>query len=100
MSVLEILASRKIVSLPDGRTRELSLCVADALCMLVREGGELGELELQTYRRENGDVGQRRVMPATWLPRLQRAAEVGAFERLSIDEIVVRILGPAPGAEA
>lgn len=76
-----------------GKGDALSRQVSDALMLLIREGGELGELE----RREIADPhsGERRTVkctPEAWLCRLAKAAEVGAFTRHSPAAIAHRIL--------
>lgn len=73
-----------------------ALDVASATCLLVTKGAELGELETITAADPGGDLREIRVMPIAWLDRLDRAIEVGAFERLEVPEIVDRILGPPP----
>lgn len=70
--------------------------IAAALCQLVVEGGELGELELRQVIGVDGEKREIRVPPAIWFERLAAAAEAGAFERLEIKQIVDRILTPPP----
>lgn len=76
-----------------GRGGRLSQQVSEALIMLIRHGGELGELE----QREIVDPhsGERRTVkavPSSWPRRLAKAVEVGAFAKKTPQEIVQRIL--------
>lgn len=76
----------------------LGIAVADVVCRLVVDGKTLGELRDVTYRGPDGRPREGRVVPAEWFIRLNRAIEVGAFERLTVKEIVARILQPPPAA--
>lgn len=73
----------------------LGTAVADVICRLAVDGAELGELREVTVRGPDGRPRQGHVVPSEWLARLNRAIEVGAFERLSVDDIVARILQPS-----
>ena len=68
--------------------------LASAICRLVIEGAELGALEDREILQADGSTRTVRIIPRQWLERLQRAVNVGAFERLSLDQIVERILLP------
>lgn len=71
-----------------------ALDVADAICGLVINGGKLGELDECQIRDAAGNSRAIKTMPRPWIDRVARAIEVGAFERLSADAIVERILTP------
>lgn len=64
------------------------------ICDLIVQGAELGALEDRELRLADGSTRTIRIIPRIWLERLQRAVNVGAFDRLTIDEIVQRILLP------
>jgi hypothetical protein len=69
--------------------------LAQAICRLVWDGSELGALEEKEIVGADGEpVRTVKLIPKIWLERLHRAVEVGAFERLSVDQIVERILAP------
>lgn len=78
------------------------VAVADVICGLVTEGAILGELrEVAICGADGlpalGDDGEPRTcrtIPLEWLQRLARAIEVGAFDRLTSQQIVARILLP------
>lgn len=78
----------------------LGMAVADIVCRLVVDGKMLGELRDVTYRGPDGRPREGLVVPPEWFIRLNRAIEVGAFERLSVKEIVARILQPPPAASS
>lgn len=76
-----------------GAGGELSLQISDALMHLIRDGGELGELDQQEIIDPNS--GERRMVkcvPPAWLRRLAKAAEVGAFDRYTPQDVARRIL--------
>lgn len=66
--------------------------IAEALCLLVIKGKELGALEAREVIGIDGARREIRVPPAIWFERLAAAADVGAFERLEVKAIVDRIL--------
>jgi hypothetical protein len=69
--------------------------LAQAICKLVKNGSELGALEEREIFDADGVLLRTiKLIPKIWLERLHRAVEVGAFERLSVNEIVDRILAP------
>lgn len=76
-----------------------SLDLATAICRLIIEGAELGALEDRELVAPDGSTRMIRIIPKAWLERLQRAVNVGAFERLTVAEIVERILLPPPPSE-
>lgn len=82
-----------------GRDREQGPLVGEALVQLVVLGGALGELEVCPRPLAGGGVIMGKQLPQGWLRRLVRAYEVGAFDRLGVDEIVARIMQP-PEASA
>lgn len=73
-----------------------ALGIADAISLLVKDGAELGALEVYQVADAEAHGGRRecRRVPQIWLERLGRAAERGAFERMTIKQIVDRILLP------
>jgi hypothetical protein len=73
---------------------ERASCLASAICRLVREGAELGALEDRELMAPDGSTRTVRIIPRLWLERLKRAVNVGAFERLTVEQIVTRILLP------
>jgi len=74
--------------------------LAEALCLLVIEGGKLGELERREVIGVDGERRDIRLPPAIWFERLAAAAETGAFERLEVKQIVERILLPPDQAQS
>lgn len=84
-----------------GRSGERAHKLADAICRLVKEGAEAGELEETAVLDAAGTRRMIKRFPQVWLHRLQLAAERGAFERYSVEEITARILStPAQQVEA
>lgn len=81
-----------IKTLAAGGPRGAAL--ADAITGLIVEGAELGELQEVVIRNPDGQPRTVRTMPPEWLDRLTRAIDVGAFERMSAQQIVARILLP------
>lgn len=75
-----------------SQNNPVALFAAQAFTALVVEGGKLGELERRTIIGRDGNPREVLVPPAEWSRRVARAAEVGAFERKSVDEIVAHIL--------
>jgi uncharacterized protein involved in type VI secretion and phage assembly len=71
-----------------------ALDLASVICRLVTEGAELGALEDLELQLADGSTKTIRIIPRQWLERLQRAVNVGAFERLTVEQIVERILLP------
>lgn len=96
MSVPSILKLMGTMAGDDPRAND----VATAICDLVVEGGKLGELDVQTLIGPDGQTREFKVLPLQWLDRLCRAVEVGAFDRLTVKEIVERILVPLPASES
>lgn len=83
-----------------SRKHPHGVAVADVICGLIVEGAELGELREVVIRGTDGAPRVVRTMPPEWLERLARALEVRAFDRLSPQDIVARILQPPlPQAE-
>lgn len=76
---------------------ERAVAIDAVLCGLIIEGGKLGELEPDAAIGVDGDWREIRLPPRIWLDRLARAIEVGAFDRLTVKDIVERILVPLPG---
>jgi hypothetical protein len=76
-----------------GRGGKLSQQVSDALMALIREGGQLGELEEHTVHIP-GEEEPRAVkrVPESWLRRLEKAVDVGAFAKRGPDYVVQTIL--------
>jgi dTDP-glucose pyrophosphorylase len=72
--------------------------IADVICRLIKDGRDLGSLEIARVRSIDGVVRECIVMPSEWVPRLARAVEVGAFERMEVKDIVARILMPLESA--
>lgn len=70
--------------------------VAAVICRLVTDGAQLGALEPYEIVDPDAPDGVRTVrgIPRVWLDRLGRAVEVGAFDRLTVEAIVERILAP------
>jgi hypothetical protein len=68
--------------------------LATAICRLIIEGAELGALEDRELVLADGSTRTVKIIPLQWLERLQRAVNVGAFERLTVAQIVERILLP------
>lgn len=79
-----------------SRGGERADALACVICRLVTDGAQLGALEPYEIVDPNEPAGVRTVrgIPRIWLERLGRAVEVGAFERLTVDVIVDRILAP------
>lgn len=75
-----------------GRGDERAHKLADAICRLVTEGAEAGELEETVVLDADGTRRTIKRFPQAWLHRLQLAAERGAFDRYSVQEITARIL--------
>lgn len=67
--------------------------VASVICGLIKKGVALGELVERQYL-DRGEILVERIPPADWFDRLSRAIDVRAFDRLTVDEIVDRILMP------
>lgn len=82
-----------------GRGDELSWQVSEAIMLLVREGGALGELETRMATGPDGATREIKRFPPLWLRRLERAATAGQFARRSVREIVDTILTTAPPAD-
>jgi hypothetical protein len=72
--------------------------LASVVCRLVTEGAELGALEERRIVGADGVLIRTvRLIPKLWLERLDHAVDVGALERMSVGDIVDRILGsPLP----
>jgi hypothetical protein len=72
--------------------------LASVVCRLVTEGAELGALEERQIIGADGVLVRTvKLIPRVWLERLDRAVDVGALERMSVTDIVDRILGmPLP----
>lgn len=68
-----------------------------ALCRLIKDGAEMGKLEGREILDVDGTRRTIKVPPRIWLERLDRALQVGAFDRLSVKDIVSRILVPPGG---
>ena len=84
--------------LGDADDAKTAVKVADAICRLVVDGADLGEL----VEREVTDQGVPRVsltLPDGWFTRLANAVDRGAVERLPVRKIVERILLPLAAAE-
>lgn len=75
-----------------ARPTPLAMKVADAICALVIDGVMLGALDHVDGMRPDGAPITGAAMPKQWLARLEKAVVVGAFERLTVSEIVTRIL--------
>jgi hypothetical protein len=71
--------------------------LATAICRLIIEGAARGALEDRELVAPDGSTRTVKIIPLQWLERLQRAVNVGAFERLTVDQIVQRILLPIDG---
>jgi hypothetical protein len=87
-------ASSVLKTLSAGGTRATGL--ADAITALVKNGSDLGALEDVLLRLPDGTTKTIRIFPRIWLERLQRAVNLGAFEKLTVDQIVDRVLLPPP----
>jgi hypothetical protein len=79
--------------------------LASVITGLITEGAILGALDPIEVRQLDGSLKPRSAFPREWLERIQRALDVGAFERLTVKQIVEKILMPplpasADGAEA
>lgn len=62
---------------------------------LVKDAGELGELEQYQYLDRDGKLMTGRKFPPRWIGRLSTAIEKGVFAHLSIDAIVeIMLIGP------
>jgi hypothetical protein len=73
---------------------------ADVLTGLILQGAALGELEARDVEA-CGVAKTVRAIPHLWMQRLDRAAELGAFDRLTRQQIIDRILSsPASAAAA
>lgn len=68
--------------------------VASVICGLIVQGHALGEMVDREYRDHFGTIRTEKVPPKLWFDRLERAINVGAFNRLTVIEIVDRILLP------
>ncbi len=69
------------------------------LSKLIVTGAELGALEPSAAIGIDGDWREIKLPPRIWLDRICKAVEVGAFDRLPLDDIVERILLPPLPAE-
>lgn len=78
----------------------LAMALADSITGLVIEGAQLGELQEVVITGPDGEPRTVRTMPPEWLHRLVRAIEVGAFDRMSAQQVVARILMPPLPAAA
>lgn len=83
----------RIDRLPADRAVQLD----QAICLLIKRGAEFGELEQREILDAAGARRMINVPPLIWFERLDRALQVGAFDRMPVKEIVDRILLP-PGA--
>jgi hypothetical protein len=77
-----------------------SLEVAEAVRLLCVQGAELGELEIITVRGRDGVPREIKVLPDRWLARVVKAADVGAFDRMSVHDVVHRIMTTDEGVAA
>lgn len=84
------------IALLTRSTAERVVKIDAVLCLLIKQGAELGELETVTVLRHEGGRREIKLPPRIWFDRIVRAAAVGAFDRLSVKEIADRILAPAP----
>ena len=82
-----------LLTLMAGKGKLAEDC-ATAICNLVMQGAELGALDEIELIGPDGTVRIVRIFPKAWLERLQKAVNVGAFEKLTVDQIVERILIP------
>lgn len=76
-----------------ARDDERSLAIARVVCRLVKDGHELGEVRSEVIVVD-GVERPITIMPENWVDRLVLAAERGAFERMSEERIVERLLSP------
>lgn len=71
--------------------------VANTLVMLIVEGGPLGELEEREIADPvTGHAKTIRIIPEAWMRRLEVAARVGAFDRMTPEQVAHRILTTSP----
>lgn len=70
--------------------------LASVICKLVVDGGKLGELDEVIVIGADGERRPIKRPPKIWFERLARAVAVGAFDRLTVEQIVERILSPPP----
>lgn len=75
-----------------GGPDPLALQVSMTLCDLIVTAGELGELPTRTRMLPDGSQRDSTYLPAEWLDRLANAADRGAFQRYSTEQIVQHIL--------
>lgn len=87
-----------LVALIAGAHADRAVEIDFVLCQLIIKGSELGELDRREVIGVDGARREIRVPPQSWLDRLARAIEVGAFDRYQPKAIVERILLPAEGA--
>ncbi len=67
--------------------------VASALCRLISDGAQLGELEPYEFRDPaTGEIKLGKRPPLHWLERLAKAIETHAIDRLSVERTVEIIL--------
>jgi hypothetical protein len=86
-----------LVSIIASSTAARAGAIDAVLCRLIKRGAELGELDRDAAIGPDGEWREIKLPPRVWLDRICRAVEVGAFDRLDVDEIVDRILLPLPG---
>jgi hypothetical protein len=73
--------------------------LADVIVGVVRQGAPLGSLDPVECEQPHGSIKEAVAFPPALLDRIQRALDVGAFDRLTAQEIIERLLLP-PLAEA
>ena len=77
----------------DGET---AIKLASIITLLVRRGGELGELETYPHPEPDGAPRDCRRLPREWLERLSVAVERGAIATMEPERVVEILLQGRP----
>lgn len=86
-----------LVNMIANSTTERAVQIDAALCKLIIKGGrELGALEPAAAVGIDGNYREIKLPPQLWLDRLARAVQVGAFDRMTVTDIVDRIIMDPP----
>ena len=85
--------------LGDTDNAKIARKLSEAICMLVKDGAELGAL-VEREVTDRGALRTSKTLPDEWFTRLANAVDRGAFERMPVKKIVERILLPPLPASA
>ena len=82
-------------ALGGGFGEPLAVKLADVICKLTIDAGELGELEQYQYLGDKGELMTGHKFPTRWIARLDKAVETGSLARFSTDQICeILLAGP------